>query len=84
MRLIKVTGGLGNQMFIYACSLQMKKRFPHVRLDLTDMMHYHAHYGYEMPRVFGLPRVEFCMNQTLNKIIEFLLFKTILDPTAPG
>ena len=42
MRLIKVTGGLGNQMFIYACYLQMKKRFPHVRLDLTDMMHYHA------------------------------------------
>ena len=70
MRLIKVTGGLGNQMFIYACYLQMKKRFPHVRLDLTDMMHYHAHYGYEMHRVFGLPRVEFCMNQTLKKIIE--------------
>ena len=84
MRLIKVTGGLGNQMFIYACYLQMKKRFPHVRLDLTDMMHYHAHYGYEMHRVFGLPRVEFCMNQTLKKITEFLFFKTILERKQHG
>ena len=28
MRLIKITGGLGNQMFIYAFYLQMKKPFP--------------------------------------------------------
>ena len=79
MRLIKVTGGLGNQMFIYACYLQMKKRFPRVYIDLTDMMHYHVHYGYEMHRVFGLPCVEICMNQVLKKVIEFLFFKTILE-----
>lgn len=29
MRLIKMTGGLGNQMFIYAFYLKMKKLFPH-------------------------------------------------------
>lgn len=28
MRLIKVTGGLGNQMFIYAFYLRMKKYYP--------------------------------------------------------
>lgn len=79
MRLIKITGGLGNQMFIYAFYLQMKKRFPNIRIDLTDMMHYNIHNGYEMHRVFGLPRIEFCMNQTSKKIIEFLFFKTILE-----
>ena len=40
MRLIKVTGGLGNQMFIYAFYLRMKKYYPKVRIDLSDMMHY--------------------------------------------
>lgn len=55
MRLIKVTGGLGNQMFIYAFYLRMKKYYPKVRIDLSDMMHYKVHYGYEMHRVFNLP-----------------------------
>ena len=58
MRLIKVTGGLGNQMFIYAFYLRMKKYYPKVRIDLSDMMHYKVHYGYEMHRVFNLPHTE--------------------------
>lgn len=79
MRLIKMTGGLGNQMFIYAFYLQMKKRFPHTRIDLSDMMHYHVHHGYEMHRIFHLPHVEFCINQPLKKVLEFLFFKTIIE-----
>ena len=74
MRLIKMTGGLGNQMFIYAFYLKMKKLFPHTKIDLSDMMHYHVHHGYEMNRVFALPHVEFCMNRTGKKILEFLFF----------
>jgi hypothetical protein len=74
MRLIKVTGGLGNQMFIYAFYLRMKKYYPKVRIDLSDMMHYKVHYGYEMHRVFNLPHTEFCINQPLKKVIEFLFF----------
>lgn len=31
MRLIKMTGGLGNQMFIYAFYLKMKQRFANTR-----------------------------------------------------
>lgn len=77
MRLIKVTGGLGNQMFIYAFYLRMKKYYPKVRIDLSDMMHYKVHYGYEMHRVFNLPHTEFCINQPLKKVIEFLFFKKI-------
>ena len=84
MRLIKVTGGLGNQMFIYAFYLRMKKRFSGVRIDLSDMMHYKVHYGYEMHKVFGLPHTEFCINQKLKKVIEFLFFKTILERKQKG
>lgn len=83
MRLIKVTGGLGNQMFIYAFYLQMKKRFPKVRLDLSDMVHYKVHYGYEMNHVFNLPHTEFCINQPLKKVIEFLFFKKIYERKQP-
>ena len=67
MRLIKVTGGLGNQMFIYAFYLRMKKYYPKVRIDLSDMMHYKVHYGYEMHRVFNLPHTEFLYKPTSEK-----------------
>lgn len=79
MRLIKMTGGLGNQMFIYAFYLRMKKRYANTRIDLSDMMHYNVHHGYEMHRVFNLPRTEFCINQALKKVIEFLFFQKIYE-----
>lgn len=84
MRLIKVTGGLGNQMFIYAMYLGMKELFPGVRLDISDMVHYEKHNGYELHRVFDLPNDEFSINQPLKKIIEFLFFKTILERKQGG
>lgn len=84
MRLIKVTGGLGNQMFIYAFYMQMKKHFSDTRLDLSDMVHYKVHHGYEMHRVFNLPKTEVCINQILKKILEFLFFKTILERKQNG
>lgn len=84
MRLIKMTGGLGNQMFIYAMFLKMRTVFPKVKIDISDMVHYQVHYGYEMNTVFNLPREEFCINQKLKKIIEFLFFKTILERKQEG
>jgi len=79
MRLIKMIGGLGNQMFIYAFYLQMRKRFPGTRIDLSDMRHYHAHNGYELDRVFGISDREFCIAKLLKKVLEFLFFKVILE-----
>lgn len=84
MRLIKMTGGLGNQMFIYALYLQMKRNFSSVRIDLSDMVHYNVHHGYEMNRIFNLPKTEFCINQPLKKVMEFLFFKTILERKQNG
>lgn len=79
MRLIKMTGGLGNQMFIYAMHMAMRKRFPDTRVDLSDMMHYNVHNGYELHRIFHLPADEVCLPQWLKKVVEFLFFKTILE-----
>lgn len=75
-----MTGGLGNQMFIYAFYMKMKRLFSNTRIDLSDMMHYHVHNGYELHRIFQqLPEDEFCMPQKTKKVIEFLFFKTILE-----
>jgi hypothetical protein len=79
MRLIKMIGGLGNQMFIYAFYLQMRKRFSETRIDLSDMRHYKVHNGYELDRVFGLNDHEFCLPKPLKKVLEALFFKVILE-----
>lgn len=84
MRLIKMTGGLGNQMFIYAFYMRMKARYRHTRIDLSDMMHYRVHNGYELHRLFpSLPEDEFCMPQKAKKVMEFLLFTTVLERKQP-
>ena len=84
MRLIKMTGGLGNQMFIYALYLRMKSRYPKTWIDLSDMVHYKVHHGYEMNRVFRLPHTEICLPQWLKKALEFLFFRTILERHEHG
>ena len=84
MRLIKVTGGLGNQMFIYAFYYHMQKIHPNTCLDLSDMKHYHVHHGYELHKVFAhLPANEICINRVVKKVMEFLFFRTILERKQP-
>ena len=71
MRLIKMAGGLGNQMFIYAMYLSMHKRFGEsVRIDISDILHLHPHNGYELHDVFCLPPCEFRANRLLKKVLE--------------
>ena len=84
MRLIKMTGGLGNQMFIYALYLRMKRRYPKTRIDLSDMQHYNDHYGYELHRIFNLPEDELTLPQWLKKVLEFFFFRTILERHEHG
>lgn len=79
MRLIKMWGGLGNQMFIYAMYMSMRRCFADVRLDISHVRFDKAHCGYEMHRVFGLPDVEFRTWGKLLKVIKCLFFKTILE-----
>ncbi|MGN0233185.1 MAG: alpha-1,2-fucosyltransferase [Bacteroidaceae bacterium] len=85
MRLIKMAGGLGNQMFIYAMYLGMHKRFGDgVRIDITDMLHLHPHNGYELHSVFDLPPCEFHTHRILKKILEGTLFRIILERHQHG
>lgn len=85
MRLIKMAGGLGNQMFIYAMYLSMHKRFgDSVRIDISDILHLHPHNGYELHDVFCLPPCEFRANRLLKKVLEGTLFRIILERHQHG
>lgn len=66
-------------MFIYAMYMNMKRMFPNTRIDLSDMVHYNVHQGYELHRIFDLPEDEFLINQKAKKVLEFIFFKTILE-----
>ena len=54
MKIVKILGGLGNQMFQYAlaCSLKAHQPDEEVALDLHCFKGYHLHNGYELERIF--------------------------------
>lgn len=52
MHIVKLNGGLGNQMFQYAFALALEKRYGGVSLDLTWINADGAHNGYELDRHF--------------------------------
>ena len=54
MKLVRMTGGLGNQMFIYAFYIQMKTIFPELRIDMSEMKKHRLHNGYELEDVFSI------------------------------
>lgn len=56
MKIVKILGGLGNQMFQYALAVSLKSRFPseNVKIDVSCFRGYHLHNGYELEAVFGI------------------------------
>ena len=55
MKIVKIIGGLGNQMFQFALYKALQKQFPEERIltDLHCFKGYHLHRGYEIEKVFG-------------------------------
>ena len=55
MKIVKILGGLGNQMFQFALYKSLQQRFPEERvlIDLRCFRGYPKHRGFEIGRVFG-------------------------------
>lgn len=86
MKIVRILGGLGNQMFQYALYLSLKHHFPEevVLIDASLMGSYKVHNGLEIDRVFGveLPQASFrqlcrltipVRNYKLSRVIEKFL-----------
>ncbi len=85
MKVVRILGGLGNQMFQYALFLALKKAFPHeeIKVDTSVFLSYNVHNGLELAKVFGvdLPQASpaelkklcwYTSNYTLKRIIKKL------------
>lgn len=54
MKIIRFLGGLGNQMFQYACYKALQKEYPNVKADLSSYKVDKPHNGYELESIFNL------------------------------
>lgn len=88
MKIIRIIGGLGNQMFQYALYLALKERFPNedIYLDYSLMSSYNIHNGLEINNVFNIamPQASFYQllkvtrptyNYKLSRIVETMFPK---------
>jgi hypothetical protein len=74
--IVKLAGGLGNQMFQYAFAKASSKRLSvEFALDLRDKT-LNIHQGYELKRVFGL-EAKIATNSDLNSLLGIGRFTTI-------
>lgn len=60
MKIVKIIGGLGNQMFQFALYKALQKQFPEeaILLDLHCFNGYHKHRGFEIPKIFDVAYAE--------------------------
>lgn len=54
MKIIRVIGGLGNQMFQYAFYLSLLKKDKDCAIDILQMENYKLHNGYELQSIFQI------------------------------
>lgn len=54
MNVIKILGGLGNQMFQYSFFLMLKEENEDIKIDVSSFDNYELHNGIELAKVFGL------------------------------
>ena len=78
MRIVKVIGGLGNQMFQYALSVALRQAFPEERvlLDLSCFRGYPKHFGFELPGIFNISYEEASWRDVARVAYPFPNFQT--------
>lgn len=54
MKIVKIIGGLGNQMFQYAFFFSLKEKGFEAKIDISDFSNYTLHQGFELQKVFRI------------------------------
>lgn len=54
MNIVRITSGLGNQIFQYAFYRALKSNIPHTKMDISEFKHRSHHNGYELERIFNI------------------------------
>ncbi len=83
MKVVKVIGGLGNQMFQYSFYLALKKKHNNVKLDASSFKTYTLH-AYQLENVFNLKHLvhSFNVNSTAIRFLRRILkLDVILEDT---
>ena len=76
MVIIKLMGGIGNQMFEYAFGAQLHALGYKVKYDISELEQYKIHSGYELEKVFNL-KLEYASEIELRKY-KLTIFNRIL------
>ncbi len=74
--IIRVTGGLGNQMFQYAFKKSIERKFPHINhyLDTSFYKDRDVHNGYELKRIFKIHEEEKEVSILYRRFLSKLLY----------
>lgn len=67
MQIVRMNGGLGNQMFQYAFGYYLKEVGNDVCFDLSDYSIHHHHQGYELEKIFDI-HVKEARNEDVRKL----------------
>lgn len=77
MKIVRLMGGIGNQMFQYALYVALKKRFPkeEVLLDYSYFASVNVHNGLELEKAFGLNLPQATFGQLLKVTLPVYNYK---------
>lgn len=88
MKIVRIIGGLGNQMFQYALFTALKDKFPdeEILLDYSLMSSYGVHNGLELDRVFGidLPQASFMQLLKVTRPVYNYKLARLIEKTLPN
>lgn len=76
MKVVRVIGGLGNQMFQYAFYLSLLKQNPDTYLDISGFSNYKIH-SFQLDKVFKLEKAQYYKPNIFRKLLFNLFSKKI-------